>query len=113
MDTLDAGPVEVAEPAWCVGHHGQHKPYRDDVTHNSARVKASAYTASRGLVEVMACRISWAPFQEAAPRVAVDVAIEHDFEAEDIAKVAQALRVAAMRLETVAAEAVRLRGELS
>lgn len=113
LETIDHGPVTVVCPSWCIGHGWQLDIGRNDVTHRSVRVKAAANTEGHGLVPVLMTWISWAPFVELVPRVAVEVYVQHDFEAEDVSKVAQGLRVAAMRLEAVAAEAIRLRGEVA
>ncbi|MFI8303702.1 DUF6907 domain-containing protein [Streptomyces sp. NPDC085927] len=114
LDTLDSGPVSFDCPAWCIGHGWQEGATvgRNDITHNSVRVKAAVDTESYGLMPVLTARISWAPFVELVPRVAVEVDLVGDFEAEEIAGVAGALRTAAARLENVAAEALRLRGDV-
>ncbi|WP_330347516.1 DUF6907 domain-containing protein [Streptomyces sp. NBC_00582] len=114
LHTIDHGPVEFECPAWCIGHHWQmgRDIGRNDITHNSARVKAVAQTEARGLVPVLACRISWAPFAELVPVVDVEVDVQSSFPAEDIAHVARGLRTAAMRLERMAGEAIRMRGEI-
>lgn len=115
IDTVDHGTVVLPEPAWCTGHGWQPNPRLADVTHNSVPVKASAMTEGHGLVELLVARISHAPYgtlqAEPHPIVAVVVDIQHDFTPEDTAKVAQGLRAAAMRLERIAGEAERLRGE--
>lgn len=115
LDTLDHGPVTFDCPTWCIGHGWQAGAVigRNDITHNSVRVKAAVDTESYGLMPVLTARISWAPFVELVPRVAVEVDLYGDFEAEEIAGVAGALRTAAARLERVAAEALRLRGEVA
>ncbi|MFF3911561.1 DUF6907 domain-containing protein [Streptomyces sp. NPDC001848] len=117
IDTVDHGPVEIPEPRWCTGHGWQPNPYLADVTHYSVPVKATAATERHGLVEVMVARISHAPYgveePEPYPVVSVALDVHHDFPAEDIDQVARGLRVAAMRLEAVAAEALRLRGGIS
>jgi hypothetical protein len=115
VDTMDHGPVTVEEPAWCTGHGWQvgGSIGRNDITHNSVRVKATAETESYGLVPLMNAQISWAPFAEMVPLVAVELDLQHTFPAEDVAHVAAGLRMAADRLEKVAAEAIRLRGEIT
>ena len=115
IDTVDHGRVELDEPAWCIGHGTElgREVYRDDVTHNSVRVKAGAVTESRGWVPVLMTYISWAPFRELVPVISLVLDAEGDFAAEDGRNVAEGLRVAATRIEQVAAEALRLRGELS
>ncbi|WP_128380509.1 DUF6907 domain-containing protein [Streptomyces cavernae] len=115
IPTVDHGLVAVPEPAWCTGHGWQPNPYLADVTHNSARVRASAATAAYGLVEVMRARITHAPYAvlqpEPHPLVSVRLDVALDLDPADALKVVQGLRVAALRLEKVAAEAARLRGE--
>ncbi|MET9494310.1 hypothetical protein [Streptomyces sp. NPDC006552] len=98
--THDAGALLVDEPAWCIGHAWQPNPHRVDITHNATRIKSGP----------LAARISWAPFIEAAPRVAVELELAADYEAEEIGPVAESLRTAADRLERLAVEAIRLRG---
>jgi hypothetical protein len=72
-----------------------------------------AVTEAHGWVPMMSAQISWAPFAELVPVVAVDLSLQHDFPAEDVAHVVQGLADCIKRLEQVAAEAIRLRGELS
>ncbi|MFJ8822393.1 DUF6907 domain-containing protein [Streptomyces sp. NPDC102467] len=99
--THDAGALLVDEPVWCIGHAWQPNPHRVDITHNATRVKAGPLTA----------RISWAPFIEEAPRVAVELDVAADYEAEEIPALVGELRTAIGRLERLAAEAIRLRGQ--
>ncbi|MFJ6846424.1 DUF6907 domain-containing protein [Streptomyces griseoluteus] len=113
LDTIDHGPVTFEEPPWCIGHHWQRDIGRNDITHRSVRVKAAVDTESHGLLPVLNGWVSWAPFAELVPRVAVEVDVQGDFEAEDITQVVQGLQLAGARLEKLAAEAIRLRGELS
>ncbi|MGV9242635.1 DUF6907 domain-containing protein [Streptomyces sp. NPDC003710] len=112
--TLDHGEITIPEPAWCIGHHWQPKPARADITHNSVRVKATAMTAGHGLLEIFQAHVSHAPYAELQPEphpiVTVQLDIELSFDAEDVPKVVQALHVAAMRLDRLADEALRLRG---
>lgn len=113
INTIDHGTVDLPEPTWCTGHGWQPNPYLADVTHYSVPVKAAAMTESHGRVDVLVARISHSPYAveqpEPHPVLAVTVDIEDTFTVEDTAKVAQGLRVAAMRLDMVAAEALRLR----
>lgn len=115
VDTVDHGPVEFAEVPWCIGHANElgNLVYRDDITHNSVRVKAAADTDRYGQLPVMNCRISWAPFRELVPVVSVVLDVEGDFPAEDVPHLMQGLADAVKRLDQVAAEAIRLRGELT
>lgn len=115
LDTIDHGPVEFVEPAWCIGHGSEmgREVYRNDITHNSVRVKAGAATEAHGWVPMMAAQISWAPFRELVPVVSVVLDVEHDFPAEDIGHVVQGLADCIKRLDQVAAEAIRLRGEIA
>ncbi|MFF4347551.1 DUF6907 domain-containing protein [Streptomyces sp. NPDC001530] len=112
IGTVDHGTVVLPEPAWCCGHGWQPEPHLADVTHYSAPVKASAMTEQHGLVQLLLARISHAPYGEQPelyPVVSVELNGSHDYTADDASKVAQGLRVAAMRLDMVTAEAQRLR----
>ncbi len=115
IDTVDHGKVELPEPAWCTGHGWQPNPCLADVTHNSVPVKATAMTEGHGLVQLMRARLSHAPYAvlqpEPHPLVSVHLDIDLDLDPADIRKVTQGLRAAAMRLEQIAGEAERLRGE--
>lgn len=115
IDTIDHGRVELVEPAWCIGHGSElgRPVYRDDLTHNSVRVKSGVETESHGWVPVLTACISWAPFREIVPVISLIVDVEHDFEAEDGRRVAEGLRLAASRVEALATEAIRLRGEIT
>lgn len=115
LNTLDHGPVEFDCPSWCVGHGWQIDATigRNDITHNSVRVKAGAVTEAHGWVPMMNAQISWAPFAELVPVVTLELSVQHDFPAEDVAHVVQGLADCIKRLEQVAAEAIRLRGEVS
>ncbi|PZH20144.1 hypothetical protein C1I97_01570 [Streptomyces sp. NTH33] len=114
LETIDHGPVTFDCPPWCIGHGWQVGAGigRNDVTHASVRVKAAAETEAHGLVPLLSSRISWAPFSELFPLVDVELYVQHSFPAEDIAHVAAGLRKAAERLELLAAEAIRLRGDV-
>ena len=115
LETIDHGPVEFDEPSWCIGHGWQLGAGigRNDITHNSVRVKAGAETEAHGQVPLMSAQVSWAPFAELVPVVTVELELQHDFPAEDIAHVCEGLRTAAARLEQVAAETIRLRGDIA
>jgi hypothetical protein len=116
LDTIDHGPVTFPCPSWCIGHAWQigQGIGRNDIAHNSVRVKAGVDTESHGWMPLMAARISWAPFIELFPIVAVELDGDgHDFAAEDIANFNRGLQLAQKRLEQLAAEAIRLRGEAS
>lgn len=113
VDTFDHGPVEVDEPAWCIGHHWQHGIGRDDITHRSVRVKTGTVTESRGWLPMLTAWVSWAPFRELVPVISLVLDAEGDLVAEDGRHVAEGLRLAASRIEQLATEAIRLRGEVS
>ncbi|MFE6530023.1 DUF6907 domain-containing protein [Streptomyces rochei] len=114
LETTDHGPVEFICPAWCIGHAWQVGAGigRNDITHNSIRVKASSDTFSHGYATVLRTWMTWAPFVELVPRVAVEVDMQGDYEAEEIRHLAGVLRTAASRLEQVAGQALQLRGDL-
>jgi hypothetical protein len=114
VDTVDHGQVQLDEPAWCIGHGTEMgvEVHRDDITHNSVRVKAGAVTESKGWVPMLTAYISWAPFRELVPVISLVLDAEGDFPAEDGRNVAEGLRVAASRIEQIATEAIRLRGEV-
>jgi hypothetical protein len=115
LDTIDHGPVEFDCPAWCIGHGWQVGAGigRNDITHNSVRVKAAADTFSYGIQSLMRVWMSWAPFAELVPRVVVELDLQGEYEAEEITHLAGVLRTAAGRMERVAAEAIQLRGEVA
>jgi hypothetical protein len=113
IDTIDHGPVEVDEPAWCIGHHWQRDIGRDDITHRSIRVKSGTDTETRDWLPMLTACISWAPFRELVPVISLVLDAEGDFVAEDGRRIAEGLRLAATRVEALAVEALRLRGELS
>lgn len=114
LNTMDHGPVTFECPAWCIGHGWQPDGAigRNDITHNSVRVKTVVNTEQHGLLPLLAGRVSWAPFAELFPLVDVELYTQNSLPAEDITKVAQGLRSAAIRLECLAVEAIRLRGEV-
>lgn len=113
ITTIDHGPVTVAEPSWCIGHHWQRDIGRSDICHRSVRVKSGVDLDARGRLPLLTAHVSWAPFRELVPVVTLLLDVEGDFAAEDSLRVAEGLRLAAARLEQVAAEAIRLRGEAS
>ena len=108
--TLDRGAVVVDEPAWCIGHSWQPNPHRDDITHYATRSKVDVTTERAGRTDLLAARISWAPFTELVPLVSVELGIEGDYQAEEVGPLAAGLRAAAERLERLASDAIRLRG---
>ncbi|MER6351268.1 hypothetical protein ABT186_05300 [Streptomyces sp. NPDC001634] len=115
--TVDHGEITIPEPRYCTGHAWQPDPYLADITHNSVPVKASAVTGHHGELDLMVARISHAPYAvlqpEPHPVVSVAMDVHHDFAVEDVAQVARGLRLAARRLEALAVEALRLRGDRS
>lgn len=113
VDTIDHGLVEVDEPAWCIGHAWQRDIGRDDITHRSVRVKTGTVTESRGWLPMLTAWVSWAPFRELVPVISLVLDAEGDLAAEDGRHVAEGLRVAASRIERLAADAIRLRGDVS
>jgi hypothetical protein len=112
LNTMDHGPVSFECPPWCIGHAWQPDGGigRNDISHNSVRVKAGVETEGHGWINLMAARISWAPFVELFPIVTVEM--HHDFAAEDIGNLNRGLQQVQQRLEQLAAEAIRLRGEV-
>lgn len=111
LETIDHGEVEVVCPPWCIGHGWQIGRHigRDDITHNSVRVKAASDTYSQGYQTILRVWMSWAPFLELVPRVVVEVDVDGTYEAEEVGHLAGALRTAAARLELVAAQAIQAR----
>ncbi|KOG58441.1 hypothetical protein ADK77_44220 [Streptomyces antibioticus] len=111
LSTIDHGPVTFECPSWCIGHGWQVGAGigRNDITHRSVRVKAPADTYSYGLQHLLQVWMTWAPFAELVPRVAVYLDLMGEYEAEEITHLAGVLRTAATRMETVATEAIRLR----
>lgn len=115
LTTMDHGPVTFDEPAWCIGHHWQPDGEigRNDITHNSVRVKAGAELDGHGWLNLMAAYITWAPFAELVPTVHVCFDVDCRLSAEEVASFNAGMLSAVRRLEQLAAEAIRLRGELS
>ncbi|CAM5561531.1 DUF6907 domain-containing protein [Streptomyces parvulus] len=115
LQTKDHGRVEFECPAWCIGHAWQAGAGigRNDIVHKSVAVKAASDTYSYGYVSLLRVWMAWAPFAELVPRVSVEVDVQGDFEAEEIAHVAGALRTAANRMEQVAAQAIAFRGDVA
>jgi hypothetical protein len=113
LDTLDHGPVTFDCPTWCIGHHWQEGAIvgRDDITHRSVRVKAGTVTESRGWLPMLTVWVSWAPFVELVPVISLVLDAEGDYPAEEGPRIAEGLRLAASRIEQLATEALRLRGE--
>ncbi|MGW9024790.1 DUF6907 domain-containing protein [Streptomyces sp. NPDC055722] len=109
--TVDAGLVEVEEPAWCLGEHEQ-GGYRADITHYGAPVAAEVETG-RGAVEFLEARISWAPFAELQPEpqpvAAVDVDGLGSLSPAQLREVAAELALYAGRLYRLSNELDRLR----
>lgn len=114
LETIDHGPVEVECPPWCIGHGWQVGASigRNDITHRSVRVKAGTVTETHDWVPMLAACISWAPFRELVPVISLVLDTEGDYAAEDGRHLAEGLRVAATRIEALATEAIRLRGEV-
>ncbi|MFI1376877.1 DUF6907 domain-containing protein [Streptomyces longwoodensis] len=115
LHTVDHGRVELDEPAWCIGHGAEmgREVHRDDITHNSVRVKAGAVTEADEWLPMLTAHVSWAPFRELVPVISLVLDVEGDYPAEDGRHIAEGLRLAATRIEQVATEALRLRSELS
>ncbi|MGW0764640.1 DUF6907 domain-containing protein [Streptomyces sp. NPDC002676] len=113
LDTIDHGPVEVECPTWCIGHGWQVGAGigRNDITHRSVRVKAGTAMDDDRWLPMLTASVSWAPFRELVPVISLVLDAEGDFAAEDGRHIAEGLRVAACRVEALAAEAIRLRGE--
>lgn len=114
LETLDHGLLTVPEPGWCRGEHAQ-PVYRSDITHNSVTVKAAAQTDRHGRVPLLQVHISHAPYlelhSEPYPVVSVQLDCVEDFIAEDIPQLLEGLRSVEQVLASIAAEAIRLRGE--
>ncbi|MFF9625377.1 DUF6907 domain-containing protein [Streptomyces griseosporeus] len=115
LDTIDHGPVTFDCPAWCIGHGWQMGAGigRNDITHNSVRVKAGVETESHDWLPLLNARVSWAPFVELVPVVTVELDVQGDFPAEDIGRLITGLDTVQRRLAKVAGEAIRLRGEIT
>lgn len=113
LNTADHGQVTFECPLWCIGHGAEvgRGIYRDDITHNSVRVKAAVDTYSGGMQNLMSAQITWAPFLEIVPRVGFEFDLAGTFEAEEATHLAGVLRTAATRLEGVAAQAILMRGD--
>lgn len=115
LNTMDHGPVTFECPSWCIGHAWQPDGGigRNDISHNSVRVKAGVETEGHGWLNLMVGRVSWAPFVELFPIVSVEMYLGADFAAEGVATLNRGLQTVQHRLSQLAAEAIRLRGEIT
>ncbi|MYU22712.1 hypothetical protein [Streptomyces sp. SID8352] len=115
LRTIDHGQVTVPEPAWCTGHDNDPVNALADLTHNGAATTASAVTARYGQVDIMDARITQTPhgrtLPEPRPLLVVHVDVDATVAPEDARHLAQALRVAAVRLDRLIADLAHLRGE--
>ncbi|MFF3912701.1 DUF6907 domain-containing protein [Streptomyces sp. NPDC001852] len=114
VDTLDAGPVEVEEPSWCLGHEGWPLGYRADITHNGPAVTAEV-EAARGTVNFLEAHVTWAPFGELArepyPLAYVEGLEPATVDAAELRMVAARLAVYADRLRDMARQLEDLKRE--
>ncbi|WP_329471701.1 hypothetical protein OIE75_20360 [Streptomyces sp. NBC_01723] len=115
LQTLDQGEVTVPEPAWCVGHDDELVGYLADLTHNGPSTTAGAVTARYGRIPVLEANITHAPHadkqREQAPLLSIRVDVDANVAPEDARHIAQALRVAAVRLDRAITGLDHLRGE--
>ncbi|MFF7690586.1 DUF6907 domain-containing protein [Streptomyces syringium] len=107
--TLDAGPVTMPEPAWCLGQHEhQNGGYRADIAHQGPETTV----AFRGF-EVLAAGLVAYPFAERrgpAPAVAVDMGADWlSLDADGLDTLASALVDHGARLRALARELSVLR----
>ncbi|MEU1559491.1 hypothetical protein ABZ504_03095 [Streptomyces mirabilis] len=113
LQTEDHGEVTVPEPVWCTGHDDEYVGHLADLTHNGVHVRAGAVTYAHGYLELLDAYISHAPYgelhPEAHPVLSLHLDLDLDATPEDSRKVAQALRVASLRIDRVADEVERLR----
>ncbi|MFJ3141428.1 DUF6907 domain-containing protein [Streptomyces halstedii] len=112
VTTLDAGDVRVLCPSWCFVEHGYSvPPAKAEITHRSEPVWALVDTPEHGptsLVEVSL--VQW-PYSD---RDAVFLGVETDDGFLEVGptgarKIAQALRVQAAHIDSMAAQLVNLR----
>lgn len=115
LTTMDHGPVTFECPAWCIGHAWQPDGEigRNDIAHNSVRVKAGTETDGRDWMHLLEARITWAPFIELVPTVYLRMDVAEQLAAEEIPAFNRGLQTVIRRLDQMAAEAIRLRGEIS
>jgi hypothetical protein len=115
LQTLDQGEVTVPEPAWCLGHDDEDVSYLADLTHHSVRTTAPLVTAKHGLSQIMTAYISHAPHAqqrpEPKPLLSFLLDAHGDLDPADGHNLARALRIAAVRIERMAADLGHLRGE--
>lgn len=112
--TMDHGPVTFECPAWCIGHGWQPDGEigRNDIAHQSVRVKAGVETEGHDWLRLLEARITWAPFSELVPTVYVRMDVAEQLSAEEIPSFNRGLETVIRRLEQLSAEAIRLRGQL-
>lgn len=105
----------MPEPAWCVGHDDELVGYLADLTHNGPSTTAGAVTARYGRIPVLEANITHAPHadkqREQAPLLSIRVDVDANVAPEDARHIAQALRVAAVRLDRAITGLDHLRGE--
>lgn len=114
LNTMDHGPVTFECPAWCIGHGWQPDGEigRNDIAHQSVRVKAGIETEGHDWLSLLEARITWAPFSELVPTVYVRMDVAEQLSAEEIPSFNRGLETVIRRLEQLSTEAIRLRGQL-
>lgn len=107
LRTVDKGEVTVGEPDWCLGHEGEPVGYFADVTHNGP-VTALEFDG----VELLAARLSWAPFGELEPEPYPVASVDElgSLEPVRLRELAAKTALYAGELYRLANQAERLRG---
>jgi hypothetical protein len=77
VNLLVTKSLEIDEPDWCTGHHGDGAQFRPDITHNGPEIAAHIETR-RGTAEFLTAWISHAPYAQLAPEPLPVLAIEVD-----------------------------------
>lgn len=106
VETVDHGPVQLAEPSWCVAAHVDVK-YRADIEHQGADVPAFIDTPCHGQVPTLTASFVQRPFSERdrRPLVALDLGDDwHEMAAPDLDAAAAVLVEHAATLRRLARE---------
>ncbi|MEU3441785.1 hypothetical protein ABZ755_15435 [Streptomyces griseoincarnatus] len=106
--------LEVDEPDWCTDPHTRAQ-FKPDITHNGPTSTTDVVTARYGRIQVLETQLTQAPHGERQPEPLPLLSIRVDIDAtvatEDGQHLAQALRIAAARLDRALDELAHLRGE--
>ncbi|MEU3255838.1 hypothetical protein [Streptomyces sp. NPDC006997] len=102
--------LEVAEPAWCTDPHRK-ASFKTDITHNGPEI-TGALTTDRGTFHYLTAWLTQAPHSEIHPLVAIELGSGTvELDPDDVRAFTDGVRRHLNRLDALAAECERLRGE--